>query len=86
MIKTYYKNGDSNFSNKIFFSDESHFTLGFYVNKQNYRIWDFENPQINEERPLHPEEVTVWCCLWSKVVENYFKRINASNLLHVEVI
>ena len=29
---------------KIIFSDESHFDLGGYVNKQNYRIWGTENP------------------------------------------
>ena len=29
---------DSNFSNKIFFSDKAYFTLGGYVNKQNCRI------------------------------------------------
>ena len=64
---------DGNFSNKIFFSDEAHFTLGGYVNKQNCRIWGSENPQVIEERPLHPEKITVWCALWSKgVIGPYF--------------
>ena len=49
---------DVNFSNKIFFSDEVHVTLGRDVNKQNYRIWSSENPQVNEEKPLHLETVT----------------------------
>ena len=40
---------DGNFSNKIFFSDEEHFTLDGYVNKQNYRIWDSENHEVIEE-------------------------------------
>ena len=48
---------DGNFSNKIFFSDVAHFTLGGYVNKQNCRIWDFKNLQVIEERPLHREKV-----------------------------
>ena len=30
---------DDNFSNTIFFTDEAHFTLGGYINKQNCRIW-----------------------------------------------
>ena len=30
---------DGNFSNKIFFSYEAHFTLVEYANKQNCRIW-----------------------------------------------
>ena len=29
---------------KIIFSDEAHFDLGGYVNKQNCRIWGTENP------------------------------------------
>ena len=32
-----------NLSNKIFFSDEAHFTLAGYVNKQNCRILGSEN-------------------------------------------
>ena len=35
--------------------------VGGYVNKQNCRIWGSRNPQVMEERPLHPENVTVWC-------------------------
>ena len=51
---------DGNFSNKIFFRDEAHFTLDGYVNKQNCRIWSSANPQVIEEKPLlHPEKVTV---------------------------
>ena len=29
---------------KIFFSDEAHFDLGGYANKQNCLIWAIENP------------------------------------------
>jgi len=32
---------DEYFYRKIIFSDEAHFHLGDYVNKQNYRIWEF---------------------------------------------
>ena len=59
---------DGNFSNKIFFSDEAHFRLGGYVNKQNCRIWDFEFPQVIEERSVHPEKVNVWCAHCSEDV------------------
>ena len=55
---------DGNFSNKIFFSDEAHFTLGGYVNKQNCRIWGSKDPQVNAERPLHSEKDIVWCALY----------------------
>ena len=51
---------DPQFSSKILFSDEAHFWLNGYVNKQNCRIWSGDNPQAIEET-LHPEKVTVWC-------------------------
>ena len=65
---------NGNFSNKIFFSDEALLhSVGMFVNKQNCRIWDSENTQVIEERPLHPEKVTVWCALWSEcVIGPYF--------------
>ena len=46
---------------KIIFSDEAHFDLGGYVNKQNCRIWGTENPHAYIEKPTHPKRVTVWC-------------------------
>ena len=59
---------EDNFSNKMFFSDEVDFKLGGYVNKQNSRIWGFEDPHVIEERALQPEKATVWCALWSEGV------------------
>ncbi|GFU91964.1 hypothetical protein TNCV_3765891 [Trichonephila clavipes] len=46
-------------------SDEAHFWLNGYVNKQNCRIWSKANPQVYVETPLHPEKLTVWCALWA---------------------
>lgn len=51
------------FYRKILFSDEAHFWLNGYVNKQNCRIWSEENPRVVLETPLHPEKCTVWCAL-----------------------
>ena len=51
---------------KIIFSDEAHFDLGGYVNKQNCRIWGTENPNAYIEKPTHPKRVTVWCGFWSR--------------------
>ncbi|GFU54627.1 hypothetical protein TNCV_2161001 [Trichonephila clavipes] len=36
-------------------SDEAHFWLNGYVNKQNCRIWSEANLQVYVETPLHPE-------------------------------
>ncbi|GFW20166.1 hypothetical protein TNCV_2321071 [Trichonephila clavipes] len=48
-----------NFHERILFSDEAHFWLNGYVNKQNCRIWSEANPQVYVETPLHPEKLTV---------------------------
>ncbi|GFT55553.1 DUF4817 domain-containing protein [Trichonephila clavipes] len=53
------------FHKLILFSDEAHFWLNGYVNKQNCRIWSEANPQVYVETPLHPEKLTVWCALWA---------------------
>ena len=44
---------------KIIFSNEVHFDLGGYVNKQNCRIWDRENPHAYIEKPMDPKRVTL---------------------------
>ncbi|GFW98784.1 hypothetical protein TNCV_2837451 [Trichonephila clavipes] len=51
------------FHKRILFSDEAHFWLNDYVNKQICRIWSEANPQVYVETPLHPEKLTVWCAL-----------------------
>ncbi|GFX74936.1 hypothetical protein TNCV_1845081 [Trichonephila clavipes] len=53
------------FHKRILFSDEAHFWLNGYVNKQNCRIWSEADPQVYVETPLHPEKLTVWCALWA---------------------
>ncbi|GFX98754.1 uncharacterized protein TNCV_1503311 [Trichonephila clavipes] len=53
------------FHKRILFSDETHFWLNGYVNKQNCRIWSEPNPQVFVKTPLHPEKLTVWCALWA---------------------
>ncbi|GFW31327.1 putative transposable element [Trichonephila clavipes] len=45
------------FHKRILFSDEAHFWLNGYVNKQNCRIWSEANPQVYVETPLHPEKL-----------------------------
>ncbi|GFY08206.1 DUF4817 domain-containing protein [Trichonephila clavipes] len=54
-------------------SDEAHFWLNGYVNKQNCRIWSEANPEVYVETPLHPEKLTVWCALWAGgIIGPYF--------------
>ncbi|GFV42275.1 transposable element Tcb2 transposase [Trichonephila clavipes] len=61
------------FYKRILFSDEAHFWLNGYVNKQNCRIWSEANPQVYVETPLHPEKLTVGCALWAGgIIGPYF--------------
>ncbi|GFX28276.1 hypothetical protein TNCV_1125301 [Trichonephila clavipes] len=61
------------FHKRILFSDEAHFWLNGYVNKQNCRIWSEANPQVYVETPLHPEKLTVCCALWAGgIIGPYF--------------
>lgn len=43
---------------QIIFTDEAHFWLNGYVNKQNYRFWGQENPNVSIAVPLHPQKVS----------------------------
>ena len=45
----------------LMMSDEAHFHLDGYVNKQNCRFWAADNPQELHQRPLHTAKVSVWC-------------------------
>ena len=45
-------------------SDEAHFDLGGYVNKQNCSIWGTENTNAYIEKLTHIKRITVWCGFW----------------------
>ncbi|GFV51800.1 cytosolic iron-sulfur assembly component 3 [Trichonephila clavipes] len=69
------------FHKLILFSDEAHFWLNGYVNKQNCRIWSEANPQVYVETPFHPEKLTVWCALWTGgIIDPYFKNDEGHNV------
>ncbi|GBM08148.1 hypothetical protein AVEN_214478-1 [Araneus ventricosus] len=50
----------------IWFTDEAHFHLNGFVNKQNWRFWGSENPHLCEEKPLHSPKVTSWVAVCSR--------------------
>ena len=52
---------DDGVINTALMTDEAHFHLSRYVNKQDYRYWAPENPQELHQRPLHSERLTVCC-------------------------
>ncbi|GFW40801.1 putative transposable element [Trichonephila clavipes] len=73
------------FHKRILFSDEAHFWLNGYVNKQNCRIWSEANPQEYAETPLHPEKLTVWCVLWAGGILNDLFVFFVNDRVKVEV-
>ncbi|XP_015432539.1 PREDICTED: uncharacterized protein LOC107188711 [Dufourea novaeangliae] len=61
------------FHQKLIFSDEAHFWLNGFVNKQNMRYWTATNPHVLHETPLHPQKVSVWCGFYAgDVIGPYF--------------
>ncbi|GFW14175.1 putative DD41D transposase [Trichonephila clavipes] len=56
------------FHKRILFSDEVHFWLNGYVNKQNCRIWSEANPQVNDEG----HNVTVNGDRYRAMITNFF--------------
>ena len=51
---------DPIFYRKIVFSNEAHFWLNVYVNKQNGRFWSQDQPEELQKLPMHLEKVTGW--------------------------
>ena len=73
IVEFYYVSENANFLNNLIMSDEAHFHLNGYVNKQNCRIWGTENPRALHQRQLHPLRCTVWCGIMAdKVIGPYF--------------
>jgi hypothetical protein len=75
---------ENDFLSKIIMSDEAHFHLCGYVNKQNFRFWGTENPRVMHEEPLHPLKVTVWCGVYvGRVIGPYFFEDDVGNTVTV---
>ncbi|PNF14829.1 hypothetical protein B7P43_G06330 [Cryptotermes secundus] len=72
------------FIENLWMSDEAHFHLNGYVNKQNCRYWAQENPAVLHQRPLHSPKVTVWCAVSARrVIGPYFFEDIARNTVTV---
>jgi len=54
---------DEDLVNSIWMSDEAHFHVSGFVNKQNFRYWSQANPRALHKKPLHSQKVTVWCAM-----------------------
>lgn len=73
----------SNFRN-ILFSDEAHFHLSGFVNKQNCRYWSAEQPSRKHQKPLHCQKVTVWAAVSARgLIGPYFFENSSGQALTV---
>ena len=73
--------------NKIWFSDEAHFTLAGYVNKQNHRFWAKEQPHIIETARMKPKRTTVWCALCADgIIGPFFFDENVNSERYTEML
>jgi hypothetical protein len=69
----------SQFLSNLITSDEAHFHLSEYVNKQNFWYWAEENPRLLNHSPLHNQKVTVWHALSSfGILGPYFRQQTCS--------
>lgn len=66
----------SNFDN-ILFSDDAHFHINGFVNRQNCRYWNSENPKLKHQKPLHSPKVTVWAAISGRGIIGPFFFVNA---------
>lgn len=71
----------------LWFTDEAHFHLEGFVNKQNWRIWGTENPSVCLAKPLHSEKVTVWAGMSSKgIIGPFFTRETITSFRYIEIL
>ena len=54
---------NSDIANALLMSDEAHFHVSGYVNKQNCYYWAPNNPHGLHQCPLHSAKVIVWCAV-----------------------
>lgn len=75
---------NEHFIHNLWMSDEAHFHLSGFVNKQNFRYWANENPRRLHQKPLHSAKVTVWCAISSYgIIGPYFFEDDNHNTLTV---
>ncbi len=71
----------------LLISDEAHFHLNEFVNKQNCRYYAVDHPKLIHEKPLHSPRVTVWCAVaeWG-IVGPYFFEGNVNTESYTQML
>jgi len=72
---------------QIWFTDEAHFYLDGFVNKQNWRIWGTENPHVSVQRSLHPKKTTAWVAISSMgIIGPIFLHDTVTSERYIEIL
>jgi hypothetical protein len=66
----------------LIISNEAHFHLSGYINKQNFGYLSDNNPMQIHEKPIHSEKVTLWC----DVIRPYFFEENNWAIMEMQRI
>ncbi|KAK9872165.1 hypothetical protein WA026_016219 [Henosepilachna vigintioctopunctata] len=75
---------DADFSSKIIPSEEAHFHLDGFINRQNCRFWGSENHHVVVEKQMHPQCVTVLRGFWAGgIIGPYFFGNEAGQAVNV---
>ena len=75
---------DADFSSKIILSDKAHFHLDGFVNRQNCRVWDSENPRVISEEQMHSRRVTIW--FWvGDIIHTFLKTRLVKQLMVLDI-
>jgi hypothetical protein len=75
------------FENNLVFFDEAHFHLDGVPNRQNFRTWASENPNVVIEEPLHSPRVTVLIGIgFHGIVGPFFFNGNVNGLRYLEML
>ena len=65
--------GDQEWINDVWFSDEAHFYLNGIVSKHNYRFWGIQmQADFITQKPLHSSKVTAWCAFSYRGIIGHF--------------
>ncbi|GBM84133.1 hypothetical protein AVEN_218303-1 [Araneus ventricosus] len=71
----------------IWFTEEAHFHLNGFMNKQNWRFWGSENPHLCEEQPLHSLKVIAWVAVCSRgIIGPFFMRETMSSERYITIL
>ena len=71
---------ESNFFDILIMSDEAHFHLNGFVNKQNCRFWAKKNPRAVHQRELHPVKCAITA---NEIIGPYFFEDDDGNAVSV---